>query len=294
MPIRLWSTVVSQLATRPWYQGGLLTGTPLAATPASCDVARHVREQPVELRLAPAAADGRHEAWEVRLVAAVLEQRLQLGRVDEDRAARDRRAVAALARETVAVRADAGPLALPEAGFRALRDELLVGLLRLHDHARLHRRVEDAAELAALAAVLPELPRAEPRVVGHARDGVELAAERGNPPAVVDVLRVDVDLHDLTGGRVQLVDRDRAVRVRELPVELVRVDADVQRSTRGRPRRDVLDPRELVEDERDDAREDHDRDRCPDQLEPRGAVDLRAFRVARPPAAPVADAEDDH
>jgi hypothetical protein len=87
--------------------------------------------------------------------------------------------------------------------------------------------VEDPAELAALAPVGPGLFGAEPRVVRLSGNGVELAAELGDPPAVVDVVRVDREGDDLVRGRVELVDRDRAVRVRELPVELVRVDADV-------------------------------------------------------------------
>src|SRR2546421_2661461 len=126
----------------------------------------------------------------------------------------------------MALRAGAAPLGRSELRLRLLRDKALVGGLRLYDHARLHRGVEDPAELAALAAVGAGALGPEPRVVRLPGDGVELAVEVRDPPAVVDVVGVDVERHDPAHGRVELVDRDGAVRIRELPVELVRVDAD--------------------------------------------------------------------
>src|SRR5262249_24891322 len=135
--------------------------------------------------------------------------------------------------------------------------------------------------------------RLEPRVIRMAGDGVELPLERRDPPAVIDVLRVDVDLHDAVHGYVQLVDRDRAVRVRELPVELVAVDPDDERSALRLRRRHVPDARQLVEAETDDDREDHDRHGSPEEPEPRRAVDLRPFLRPRPVPAPVSDDEPD-
>ena len=55
----------------------------------------------------------------------------------------------------------------------------------------------------------------------------------------------------------------------------------------------IRDAGELVEDERADHREDHGRDDRPDDLEPRRAVNLRAFGGSRPLAAPVLDDERD-
>ena len=94
-------------------------------------------------------------------------------------------------------------------------------------------------------------------------------------------------------GRPEPVDRDDAVRVAELPRELRagHLDDEVLLAARGGG--DVLDPGQLREDERGDREEDHDgRDR-PRDLEPVGAVDLRAVRVARPVSPPVADDEHD-
>ena len=175
----------------------------------------------------------------------------------------------------------------------ALRDERVV-LRARHDVDRpVHQRVLDAAELGAPRDVRSHR-RLEPRVVGRARDRVVLAAEVGDPPRVVDVVVValDVLVHDLVGRRDHPVDRDGAVRIAEQPVELVTFDGD-RRLVGGRGLRRVGDARQLVEDERADHGEDHDRDHGPDDLEPRRAVDLRSLGRARPLAAAVLDDERD-
>src|SRR5919202_1096231 len=255
MPIRLWSTVVTQLATRPCVHGSRFgsSGVPLTATAASsCHALADIGEERVELLLRPALADRRHDAGGARLVAAVPDDRLELLTVGEDRARRDRRAVVALSLQAVALRAGAAPLRCAELRLRLRRDPALVGGLRLYEDARRHLGVEDPAELAALAAVGADPLGAEPRVVRLAGNGIELPVELGDPPAVVDVVGVDGEGHDLVHRRVELVDRDRAVRVRELPVELVRVDADGDLLARRASLGDVLDPGQLVEDERRD------------------------------------------
>src|SRR5438105_14041415 len=108
--------VVTQLATRPCVHGIRVgRAVSLAATGSSSDdVAPEVREERVELLLRPAVGDRRHDARDVRLVAAVPDDRLELLPVGEDRAPGDRRAVVALALQAVALGADAGPLGLPE------------------------------------------------------------------------------------------------------------------------------------------------------------------------------------
>ena len=165
-----------------------------------------------------------------------------------------------------------------------------VGPLRPGLDGREHRGVEDAAELGALAVVAAGLRRLEPGVVDPARDRLDLAAERRDPPAVDHVGRHDLEVDDGARRHVQRLDRPRAVRVVELPVVLVALDGDVDRVGRGRRGADV---RELVEDEAGDDREDHDREHRPDQLEPRVPVHLRALDRARAAAAPVLDDEDD-
>ena len=90
-----------------------------------------------------------------------------------------------------------------------------------------------------------------------------------------------------------MVDRDRAVRVLVLPVELAPRDRDVDLLlSRGRLR-DVLDPGELDEDERSDEEQHDDRPRGPGQLDLRRAVDVRAVLEARALAAAVAEDEDE-
>ena len=102
---------------------------------------------------------------------------------------------------------------------------------------------------------------------------------------------MDVEAHDSMRRHVQLLDRHVAVRIGELPVELVPVDADDERAALGPRSRNVTDAGQLVEDEDEDPRDDQHRNRCPDQLESRCAVDLRTFRVARPPAPSIAEDE---
>ena len=103
--------------------------------------------------------------------------------------------------------------------------EKILPLLPLKDAANLTPE-RARAELTALAFVGPDLFRPEPRLRRLLGDRVELSAELRDPPAVVDVLGVDLDADDPVDRSVQLVDRDGAVRIREPPVELVRVDAD--------------------------------------------------------------------
>src|SRR5207244_6923367 len=131
----------------------------------------------------------RHDAGNLRHVAAVADDRLELLAVGHDWARRDLRPVVALSLQAVALRARADPLRAAELRLRLRGEPPLEVRLRLDDDTRLHRFVEDPAELAALAAVGAEPARAEPRVVRLARDGGELAAELRDPAAVVAVGR---------------------------------------------------------------------------------------------------------
>src|SRR5581483_1247345 len=131
----------------------------------------------------------------------------------------------------------------------------------------------------------------EPRVVRPAGDRVDLPAEGGDPPAVCDVGRDDVEPHDLVHRDDELVDRDAAARVVELPVELVRLDPDAELLRAGGCRRNVLDPGQLVEDERGDRGQDQHRPGRPRELEVRVAADLRPLDVA--PASAVAETDDE-
>ena len=225
------------------------------------------------------APDRRH------LPLAVPQQRLDPLAVAEQRVAAERRADVGVV-EPVALLADAGPLLLAErracprstarlamnASYCAARHDV---------DRRLHQRVLDAAELGAARDVRAGR-RLEPGLVHRARDRVVLAAEVRHPPRVDDVVVVadDVLVHDLVGRRDHAVDRDRAVRIAEEPVELVALDRDRRLVGRGGLRR-VGDAGQLVEDERADHGEDHDRDDRPDDLEPRRAVDLRSLGGAR-------------
>ena len=170
---------------------------------------------------------------------------------------------------------------------------MLVGLLRLRPDDRVHRGVERAAELGALTFEAALFRRLEPRVVGAARDRLDLAAERRDPPAVDHVRRHDLEIDHGAGRDVQRPDRAglvRRVRVVELPVELVALDRDVDRVGRGGRGGDAG---QLVEDEARDDGEDHDRECGPDQLEPRVPVNLRSLDLAAAAAAPVLPDEDD-
>ena len=195
------------------------------------------------------------------------------------------------------VRHDADPLLLPEPGaarVRLARGDELVVLGSRHDvDDGAHQRVLDAAELRAARDVRPR-GRLEPRVIRPSRDRVVLAAEVGDPPRVDDVVVVALDplVHHLVGRRDHAVDRDRAVRIAEEPVELMALDRD--RGLVGGCRlRCVRDPGQLVEDETTDHGEDHDRDDRPDDLEARRAVDLRPFDRPCALAAAVLDDEGD-
>src|SRR5712691_74889 len=118
IPMRLWSAVVTQLMTVPCLQETGY-GSALAATrpaPLRRDVPLDVVEERAELRVRPALADGGHEA------AAVADDRLEPGRVREQRVAAEVRAdeSRALRGDHVALRADAGPLLRPEVGRAGL------------------------------------------------------------------------------------------------------------------------------------------------------------------------------
>src|SRR3954447_12489236 len=87
MPIRLWSTVVSQLANRPSYQAGVRTGSALAATASSLlRLLLEVGDERLDLDVAPTLADGGHTA------SALRHQLGQAVRVDEERVRADVRA----------------------------------------------------------------------------------------------------------------------------------------------------------------------------------------------------------
>ena len=161
---------------------------------------------------------------------------------------------------------------------------------RHHLDLREHRRVLEAAELGTLAAEGAELRRPESQVVGPSRNRVDLAAERGDPPAVVDVVRDDRQAHRLVERQAQVVDRDRAVGVDELPVVLVRVDRDLHLGAARSRRAEVGD---LPEDEPGDHCEQDDRAGGPGELEVRVAAHLRAFDLARAASAAVPHEEDD-
>src|SRR5438067_1616503 len=232
IPIRLWSTVTSQLAMRPLFQPTGYTASDLAATCRSqwrglVDVLLHVGDERGDLGVRPALADGRHRA--LRAGEAVLEDSLQSALLREEGVVGDRGPVAALAEVAVAGRADAAPLLLPERLPSGRGDVVLVRLLRLGHDRREHRRVIDAAELRALALVAAGLIRLEPEVVRVAWDGLNLAAERRDPPAVDDVRRDHIEIDDGTGRHVQRTDRASPSRVVELPVVLMALDRDVNR-----------------------------------------------------------------
>src|SRR5512133_1552435 len=292
--MRLWSTVVIHDATRPRRQSARYVSVLTATRRTLVNVPPDVGVEREELLVRPAERDRRHVARGRRdAVLAVDEQGMQALRLGQQRVRLDRRAVPALSLEAVALGADADPLVPAEISRRSRGEPRPVVAQGLREDPRLHLCVEDTAELAAAPSVDPHLISLEPRVILPARDRVELAAEGRDPPAVNDVVRVDVDADDAMDGNVHLVDRDRARRIGELPVELVRVDPDHERAALCLRLGDVLDPRQLVEDEARDRREDQHRDRRPDQLEARRAMDLRAFGIAPAPAAAVTDDEPD-
>src|SRR5215211_2928213 len=259
------------------------------AAPSLAEALLQVRDRRRQLLLGPVLADRRHLP---RPVADHVPETLG---VLQQRARRDVRADAALGREAVAFGAHAFERFPPERGpvvDAALYPRLVLGG-RQHLDLRQHRGVLDAAELGTLAAEGSELRGAEGRVVGLARDRVELAAERRNPPAVSDVAADDPQADGAVVRHAQVVDRDRPVRVDELPVELVRVHGGLLPRLRllvGQARGGA-DVAHLPEDEARDDREDHDRARRPGELEVRVAAHLGPLDLPRPAAAAVADDE---
>ena len=162
-----------------------------------------------------------------------------------------------------------------------------------HLHLGQHLGVVQATQLGALTLVRPGPVGLEPGRRRAAGDGVDLAAQRGNPPRVHDVPVRSGDLEpDRTSRRrAQVVDRDDTVRVAIFPGELLTDHLDLERPAAGGGAGHVGDPRQLDEHEDRDQEEDHDRADGPGQLEPVGAVDLNAVGVAWAPPAPVADHE---
>ena len=194
----------------------------------------------------------------------------------------------------VTLRADAleGLLADNLAGRRVRCEE--ASELRVADrlHRRSHGGVLGAAELGATAGERPRSLRPEPRVVRAARDGVDLAAESWDPPAVDDVRGDDLEVHDPVHGHHEVVDGDLTAGIAVEPVVLVPLDLDLEAAGRPRRRR-VLDLGQLHEDEGDDDREQQHRDDRPGNLDSRVASHLRAFGSALPVAPAIADDEEE-
>ena len=188
--------------------------------------------------------------------------------VAQRRRASDPWADAALAVHPVALGADARPLLLAQLA----RARVLLGPALLeprvergwrHDLDRgEHLRVLEPAELGALARVRPLVVGLEPRVVRPTGDRVDLPAERGDPPGVDDVSvgRAHDEPNRHAGRRAHVVDRDGAVRILVLPVELAAGHLDLELLLAGGRVGDVLDPRQLDEDERPDDEEHDDRE----------------------------------
>src|SRR5215204_6809021 len=113
--MRLWSTVVSQLVTRPCFQVGamllLLSATLASLTRRGREtlVRLHVGDESIELPLLPACAHGRHVAVVGRFVLAVQEQLLQAAAVQQGSVALDCRADVAGAVEPMALGAGGSP-----------------------------------------------------------------------------------------------------------------------------------------------------------------------------------------
>src|SRR5512133_470945 len=108
--IRLWSTVVIQLDTRPRRQSARYVSTLAATRLPLVDDGLQVLLEGSELIVRPRASDGRHVARRrLDAVLAIGEEPAQALRLNEQRAGRDIRPVAALAAEPVALRADAEP-----------------------------------------------------------------------------------------------------------------------------------------------------------------------------------------
>src|SRR5215213_571737 len=103
MPIRLWSTVTSQLASRPRCQ----VGTGVWASTAN-ELLLQVRGERVHLAIAPVLPDGRH------LVAPVAHDLLNGLRVRNESVGGELRADVSLAGEAVALAAGAAERLLAE------------------------------------------------------------------------------------------------------------------------------------------------------------------------------------
>src|SRR3954471_22261433 len=245
-PIRLWSTVTSHRATRPLRQ---LTAT---AARSLVDVRLRVRDERVDLVVRPRVADRRHQA------ASFAHDRCERRLLREDRVRAQGGTVPAFALHAVAGRARALELRAAELGARRRGCELRLVLGGVEgDDARLHLRVERAADEAAVPLVRPGPVDLEARVVDAAGNRLELAAELRDPEAVDHVAGHDGQAHLRSDRDVERVDRLRPVRIVELPVELMPLDRDLAvRRRRGR-RRDL---RQLDEDDRADRRDDQHRD----------------------------------
>src|SRR3954447_25490421 len=183
IPIRLWSTVTSQLASLPFFHETGYAGSALAATRARSlvDVRLRILQERRHLRLRPAVADGRHVA------AAVSHDRFEPRRLRQQLVLRQVGAVAALALHAVTRRADALELRAPELARRGRARERAVVAVGGREHARVHRLVIQAAELRALPVVRAGTVGFEPDVVRPARNRLDLPAELRDPPAVHDV-----------------------------------------------------------------------------------------------------------
>ena len=108
---------------------------------------------------------------------------------------------------------------------------------------REHSCVLESAELGALAGVRPLLVGLEPRVVRPAGDRVDLAAERGiHQEWMTSASGATTEPDGRARRRAQVVDRDDAVRILVLPVELAAGHLDLELLLAGGRVRDVLDP----------------------------------------------------
>src|SRR5438876_2752041 len=172
IPIRLWSTVVSQLEKRPRERiaaagsGADATSTATAAPRKTL----HVSKQGIHLPAGPAPADGGH------LDASVSQQRLERWGLGEHRVSSEVGSEPTLSLEAVTGRADAIEGHLAEVGGAVrLRARLpVVPGLEVATRERLdggvHVRVVVAAELAALALEGALPVGLEGQVVGLARN----------------------------------------------------------------------------------------------------------------------------
>src|SRR5436190_5559228 len=157
IPMRLWSVVVTQEATRPCVHGARAgADSTLTATGALLRDARgQVVEEGVQLRLRPAAPDRRHGR------ATLLEQGGDPRSLSDERVAGQRRPDSALALHAVAFGARALEGLAAEAGGDGVARPLLEPGLepgrRQHLDLGCHRRVEQPAELGAAALVGPRV-----------------------------------------------------------------------------------------------------------------------------------------